>query len=124
MLEAVGLTSKSGDLASQVSLNVVSGQVRFHLLPPGVLILLHQQMSGGQRRRLSLAVSLIGKPDIVFLDEPTTGMDPHNRQRCWKLLQGEKQSCTIMLTTHRSAHLPLHFWTTIHCGKRLLVPSC
>jgi len=74
LLAAVGLTSKSGDLACQ--------------------------MSGGQRRRLSLAVSLIGCPAAAFLDEPTTGMDPHNRQLCWKLLQREKKTCTILLTTH------------------------
>ncbi|EKX52676.1 hypothetical protein GUITHDRAFT_57319, partial [Guillardia theta CCMP2712] len=57
-------------------------------------------LSGGQQRRLSLAVALIGDPKIVLLDEPTTGLDPDNRRKVWKLLQAQKQKSTIILTTH------------------------
>jgi len=47
--------------------------------------------SGGMKRRLSVAVSLCGSPDIVYLDEPTTGMDPVSRRQIWNLLEAEKK---------------------------------
>ena len=56
--------------------------------------------SGGMRRRLSVAVALIGSPDVVYLDEPTTGMDPINRRHVWDLIEKTKQDRTIILTTH------------------------
>ena len=57
--------------------------------------------SGGMRRRLDLAVSLIHKPTVLFLDEPTTGLDPHARQLIWShLRQLNKEGMTIFLTTH------------------------
>ncbi|MEK6222237.1 MAG: ABC transporter ATP-binding protein, partial [Chloroflexota bacterium] len=58
-------------------------------------------MSGGQRQRLSVALALINYPDIVFLDEPTTGLDPQARRSMWdtiKQIQGE--GATVFLTTH------------------------
>ncbi|HSI20374.1 MAG TPA: ABC transporter ATP-binding protein [Verrucomicrobiae bacterium] len=57
--------------------------------------------SGGMRRRLDLALSLIHKPTVLFLDEPTTGLDPHARQLIWNhLRQLNKEGMTIFLTTH------------------------
>lgn len=57
--------------------------------------------SGGMRRRLDLAISLIHKPKVLFLDEPTTGLDPHARQLIWgHLRQLNKEGMTIFLTTH------------------------
>ncbi|MFW9922212.1 MAG: ABC transporter ATP-binding protein [Candidatus Thorarchaeota archaeon] len=57
--------------------------------------------SGGMKRQLSLIVSLINKPKILFLDEPTVGMDPRNRRRVWDFLKTQKdQINTIILTTH------------------------
>lgn len=59
-----------------------------------------KQYSGGMRRRLDLAVSLIASPPIVFLDEPTTGLDPRSRQAMWKIIeQLVKDGTTILLTT-------------------------
>jgi ABC-type multidrug transport system ATPase subunit len=58
-------------------------------------------LSGGQRRRLDLALGLVGDPDLLFLDEPTTGFDPSARRRAWELV--ERLSAlgkTILLTTH------------------------
>lgn len=55
--------------------------------------------SGGMKRRLSVAVSLTGSPAIVFLDEPTTGMDPVSRRQLWNLLEKEKSKRLILLTT-------------------------
>lgn len=57
--------------------------------------------SGGMRRRFDLALSLIHKPKILFLDEPTQGLDPHARQLIWRHLKElNKQGMTIFLTTH------------------------
>lgn len=60
-----------------------------------------KKLSGGQRQRLLLAIALINNPDIVFLDEPTTGLDPHARRDFWSLIEKIKeQGKTILLTTH------------------------
>src|SRR6516165_3620138 len=71
----VGLTDKAGALAGE--------------------------LSGGQRRRLDVALALIGDPDIVFLDEPTTGFDPSARRAAWQVIIDLRQlGKTIFLTTH------------------------
>jgi ABC-2 type transport system ATP-binding protein len=58
-------------------------------------------LSGGQRQRLLLALALINDPNIIFLDEPTTGLDPHARRNFWQLIKNIKaQNKTIVLTTH------------------------
>lgn len=61
----------------------------------------HQKLSGGQRQRLLLALALINDPQILFLDEPTTGLDPHARRNFWDLINRIKQQGkTVILTTH------------------------
>ncbi|MDR3339009.1 MAG: ABC transporter ATP-binding protein [Candidatus Symbiothrix sp.] len=59
-------------------------------------------LSGGQRQRLALAVALLNHPKILFLDEPTTGLDPHSRLDLWKILKALKDQgeTTLILTTH------------------------
>ena len=58
-------------------------------------------LSGGQHRRLDLALVLIGDPDLLFLDEPTTGFDPSARRKSWELIDGLRSlGKTILLTTH------------------------
>jgi ABC-2 type transport system ATP-binding protein len=60
-----------------------------------------RRLSGGQRRRLDLALALVGDPDLVFLDEPTTGFDPEARQRCWQAISNLRATgATVLLTTH------------------------
>ena len=60
-----------------------------------------RKLSGGQRRRLDFALALAGDPDLVFLDEPTTGFDPEARQRCWAAIENLRRlGTTIVLTTH------------------------
>jgi ABC-2 type transport system ATP-binding protein len=59
------------------------------------------RLSGGQRRRLDVALALIGDPELVFLDEPTTGFDPAARQSAWEVITGLRDlGKTIFLTTH------------------------
>ncbi|MFI6169614.1 ABC transporter ATP-binding protein [Nocardia sp. NPDC051052] len=60
-----------------------------------------KSLSGGQRRRVDVALGIIGRPELVFLDEPTTGFDPEARRRCWTLIGGlAREGTTILLTTH------------------------
>jgi ABC-2 type transport system ATP-binding protein len=60
-----------------------------------------RQLSGGQRRRLDLALALVGDPDLVFLDEPTTGFDPAARRQAWSTIRSLCQlGKTVFLTTH------------------------
>ena len=75
VIELVGLTDKAGE------------RIR--------------QLSGGQRRRLDVALGVIGNPELLFLDEPTTGFDPEARRQFWELIRGlADDGTTIVLTTH------------------------
>ena len=74
-IEAVGLTEKAGTLL--------------------------RALSGGQRRRVDVALGIIGRPELLFLDEPTTGFDPEARHQFWDLIRTLKtEGTTILLTTH------------------------
>jgi ABC-2 type transport system ATP-binding protein len=58
-------------------------------------------LSGGQKRRVDVALGIIGDPDLVFLDEPTTGFDPQARREAWNMIEGLRQlGKTVFLTTH------------------------
>ena len=60
-----------------------------------------RRLSGGQAQRLSLACALVGKPEVLFLDEPTAGMDPHARATTWQLVRDlRERGTTVLLTTH------------------------
>jgi ABC-2 type transport system ATP-binding protein len=75
VINAVGLSDKSADLI--------------------------RTLSGGQRRRLDVALGIIGSPELLFLDEPTTGFDPEARRSFWALIKDLRESgATILLTTH------------------------
>ena len=75
LIEAVGLTEKAGTRT--------------------------RQLSGGQRRRLDVALGIVGRPELLFLDEPTTGFDPEARRSFWDLIEGLRDGgTTILLTTH------------------------
>ena len=86
---------------------------RFHTSPVAVPLLLdlvglttvartpYKRLSGGQQQRLSLAAAVIGRPELVFLDEPTAGMDPQARHATWDLVtQLRTAGVSIILTTH------------------------
>merc|ERR1711959_580281 len=83
-------------------------------------------LSGGQRRKLSVAVALVGDPNIVFLDEPTTGMDPEIRRFVWRFVEEIAPRRVVVLTSHsmeRSRrYLPVsESWSTDNCAP--LAPS-
>ncbi|WP_371517915.1 ABC transporter ATP-binding protein [Kitasatospora sp. NBC_01300] len=60
-----------------------------------------KQLSGGERRRLDLAMALLGRPEVLFLDEPSTGLDPEARAAVWRLVRELRaQGTTVLLTTH------------------------
>lgn len=59
------------------------------------------KLSGGQKQRLSVACAIVGDPELLFLDEPTTGLDPQSRRQLWDIIRGFKTSGrTVLLTTH------------------------
>lgn len=98
-------TARAGEF-----LNLVAS---FHARPLDTSVLLERlgltehartpfrRMSGGQQQRLSLAVAVVGRPELVFLDEPTTGLDPQARHATWDLI-GELRAAgvSVVLTTH------------------------
>ena len=67
------------------------------------------RLSGGQRRRVDVALGIIGRPEVLFLDEPTTGFDPEARRQFWQLIRSVRdEGTTVLLTTHyldEAAHL-------------------
>jgi ABC-2 type transport system ATP-binding protein len=75
----------------------------------------YRRLSGGQRQRLSLAAALVGRPELVFLDEPTTGLDPQARHATWELVGELRQAgVAIVLTTH-------HMDEAEHLADRVLI---
>ena len=69
---------------------------------------LAKQLSGGQKRRLSIAIALVARPAVVFLDEPTTGLDPNVKRSLWRVIKKVKEmhNMCIVLTTHSMYPLP------------------
>lgn len=71
-----------------------------NLFNGGVAKIQVKKYSGGMKRRLSVAISFIGNPRVVYLDEPSTGLDPASRRNLWKVVKAAKQDKAIILTTH------------------------
>jgi ABC-2 type transport system ATP-binding protein len=78
------------------------------------------QLSGGEHRRLELALAVLGRPELLFLDEPTTGMDPASRRRTWDAVDELRRSgTTVLLTTHylEEAEALADRVTILHAGR-------
>src|SRR5690606_9583840 len=64
-------------------------------------VLFRSRLSGGQRQRVALAAAVVGRPEVVFLDEPSAGMDPQSRQAVWELVRELRaDGVAVVLTTH------------------------
>ena len=86
----------------------------------------YKNLSGGLRQRLGIAISLVNDPEVVFLDEPTTGLDPRARHEVWQVLQGlKKEGKTVLLTTHymEEAELLADMVAIISKGKIIAMGS-
>ncbi len=112
--ERVGIVLQSAGVQADLSVGeVLEMYARYYpraLAPDDVIELVEldarrdtrvAELSGGQRRRLDLALALIGDPDVLFLDEPTTGFDPHARRQAWAAIRSLcSLGKTVFLTTH------------------------
>jgi ABC-2 type transport system ATP-binding protein len=110
----IGVVPQSGELFPNLTvrehLELFAGYYEHHRPPQEVLELVGlvekadsrtRTLSGGQQRRLDLGVALVGDPELVFLDEPTTGFDPGARRAAWETIRGLRSlGKTILLTTH------------------------
>lgn len=110
----VGVMLQDGGLPQSVKpLGLLRHLARFHAGPADVSLLaeelgIHEfagttirRLSGGQRQRVALAASLVGRPDALFLDEPTAGLDPHVRRTVWDLIaRTARDGATVVVTTH------------------------
>eukprot|EP00210_Caulerpa_lentillifera_P003610 g3445.t1 len=71
-----------------------------NLFHRGISNKLVKEFSGGMKRRLAVAISFMGNPSVVYMDEPSTGLDPVSRRNLWKAIKSKKQNKAIILTTH------------------------
>ncbi len=91
--------SKLKNVASDKIEGIVENVLNKTLLTPYKSFLV-KELSGGMKRRLSLGISIVGEPSVVFLDEPTTGLDPENKRQIWDILSNCKEGKCMILTTH------------------------
>jgi ABC-2 type transport system ATP-binding protein len=112
--ERIGIVLQDGaverELTVREALTIYGGMYPRRLRPEDVIDLVGlgekadariKTLSGGQQRRLELALGLVGDPDLLFLDEPTTGFDPSARRQSWEILENlTRLGKTILLTTH------------------------
>ena len=112
--ERVGIVLQSGGIDAELTVReMVSLYAGFYARPRDVGETIEQvglagkrrararTLSGGQLRRLDLALALIGDPEVLFLDEPTTGFDPNARRDAWEMIAGLRRSgTTVLLTSH------------------------
>ena len=112
--ERIGIVLQSGGVDAELTVwEMVTLYASFYAQPQDVVATIEQvglaskrrdrvrTLSGGQLRRLDLALALVGDPELLFLDEPTTGFDPNARRDAWEMIAGLRHSgATILLTSH------------------------
>ncbi|HTT50034.1 MAG TPA: ABC transporter ATP-binding protein [Streptosporangiaceae bacterium] len=112
--ERIGIVLQSGGVDAELTVReMVALYASFYARPRDVAATIEQvglagkrrarvrTLSGGQLRRLDLALALVGDPELLFLDEPTTGFDPNARRDAWEMIAGLRQGgTTILLTSH------------------------
>jgi len=112
--ERIGIVLQSGGIDAELTVReIVALYASFYARPRDVAETIEQvgltskrrarvrTLSGGQLRRLDLALALVGDPDLLFLDEPTTGFDPNARRDAWEMIAGLRRSgTTVLLTSH------------------------
>jgi ABC-2 type transport system ATP-binding protein len=110
----VGVMLQDGGLPQSVKpMSLLRHLARFYVAPADVEALAGElgidqfagtavrRLSGGQRQRVALAAALVGRPDVLFLDEPTAGLDPHVRRTVWDLVaRTATAGATVVVTTH------------------------
>ncbi len=110
----IGVMLQSGGVAASVRAgDYLRVMARFYARPIDPALLLRRlglaesertpfrRLSGGQQQRLSLAAAIVGRPELIFLDEPTAGLDPQARRATWDLIAALRESgTTVILTTH------------------------
>ncbi len=90
-MQLFGLTGRLADISALMDLTDLSSKADAQF----------QHLSGGLKQRVGIATALVNNPDVLFLDEPTTGLDPHARREVWHVIKGLKQrGKTVFLTTH------------------------
>src|SRR5215210_3349460 len=115
LVEVLGERWRGNGLALRVRLGIQLQETKFSdklrvsevvilfrsFYPHGLDVAHVRTLSGGQKQRLSLACALVGDPEVLFLDEPTTGLDPQSRHQTWEIVEGLKaRGRTVLLTTH------------------------
>jgi ABC-2 type transport system ATP-binding protein len=112
--ERVGIVLQSGGIDAELTVREIVGlYASFYARPRDVTATIEQvglagkrrarvrTLSGGQLRRLDLALALVGDPEVLFLDEPTTGFDPNARRDAWDMIAGLREhGTTVLLTSH------------------------
>lgn len=84
----------------------------------------YKNLSGGLKQRLGIAIALVNDPEVVFLDEPTTGLDPHARRGVWEILLGlKRKGKTIFLTTHHMEEAEILADTVAIISKGMIIAT-
>ena len=95
--DALAITTVTPEVGTRRKLGGITGSIGTNSTTKKKRV---KEFSGGMKRRLSVACSLMGNPRLVYMDEPSTGLDPASRRKLWELIVEGKKGRAIILTTH------------------------